>query len=70
MDQRDIDNRFDYHPPSHPGTQERHSDTRLACKLLAKALNELLPESREKDKAFDFLEDVMFWSNAAIARNT
>ena len=43
----------------------------LAAELgldLAHVLNELVPDSREKSLAITHLEEVMMWSNAAIAR--
>lgn len=67
MDQNDLDNRFDYHRPEGP-TIYRHEGVRENCKDLAIWLNSTLPEGREKSLAITKLEEVMFWSNAAIAR--
>ncbi|MGH3375967.1 MAG: DUF7681 family protein [Actinoallomurus sp.] len=35
---------------------------------MADALNEVLPEGREKSLAITNLEQAMFWANAAVAR--
>jgi hypothetical protein len=53
MDSQDLENRFRYHPPVYS---------------LAKVLNDVLPEGREKSLAMTNLEQVMFWANASIAR--
>ncbi|MEU3011074.1 Acb2/Tad1 domain-containing protein [Nocardia asteroides] len=64
----DIDNRFDYHPPS-PARIVAHEAVREACRALAHRLDCDLPPSREKALALTNLEQAGFWSNAAIARN-
>lgn len=69
MEAIDINNRFMYHKPD-ADTGNLHQDIRLACRNLALDLNERLPEGREKSLAITHLEEVMFWSNAAIARST
>lgn len=68
MDQDELNNRFAHHAPS-IDKQGRHSAVRDSCKKLAEALNDLLPEGRDKSLAFTKLEEVMFHSNASIARN-
>lgn len=45
-----------------------HSSVRDKCYALASELNHLLPPGREKSLALARLEEVMFWSNAAVAR--
>lgn len=65
----DIDKRFDYHPPSHPGIAELHGDIRNAHKQLALVLAEVLPAGRESSLSITKLEESMMWANAAIARN-
>lgn len=67
MTQEEIKRRFNQHPP----TDERaraHRLARTSVKWLAEMLNETLPEGREKATAFTKLEEVLMWSNAAIAR--
>jgi len=65
----ELDNRFNHHPPVGL-TGIAHDQTRAEVKKLAKWLSDYLPESREKAVAFTKLEEVMFWANAAIARNS
>lgn len=64
----ELDSRFDYHAPDGEKTIA-HQVIRDHCKTLATILNILLPEGREKALAMTKLEEVMFWSNAAVARN-
>ena len=68
MDSTDIENRFSFHPAT-PETGEQHAVARAKCFELAAHLNATLPEGREKSLAITHLEEVMMWSNAAIARN-
>lgn len=67
MDAKELANRFAYHPPKDEGVKELHEDIREVCVSLALALNEYLPESGEKSLALTALQEVMMWSNAAIA---
>lgn len=66
---RDIDNRFDYHPPKDNETVKEHEDVRSYCRNLAIAFDNILPVGREKSLAITKLEEAMFWANAAIARS-
>jgi hypothetical protein len=68
MAPEDIANRFAFHPAATPERGEAHTNVREACRRLADELNETLPEGREKSLAITHLEEVMFWGNAAIAR--
>lgn len=65
----DLENRFAYHAPKNDVVVAKHSGVREHCLELAKFINEVAPESREKSLAITKLEEVMFWANAAIARN-
>lgn len=67
MTPEDLRNRFTYRPPDED-RRRRHEMTRAACLILADTLNNALPEGREKSLAITNLEQVMFWGNAAIAR--
>lgn len=68
IDTNDIANRFIHHPPPDKRTANAHESVRAACLYLAKHINELLPDGREKSLAITNLEQVMFWANAGIAR--
>lgn len=69
MDKSDIISRFSFHPATE-NTGPKHDRVRTICEILAHNLNDLLPEGREKSLAITHLEEVMMWSNAAIARNS
>lgn len=63
----DLENRFTYHPP----TEEQTSNYQLIRAIAyayAVQLNEMCPDGREKTLAMTKLEEVVFWANAAIAR--
>jgi hypothetical protein len=64
----ELNKRFDYHKPDERKT-EYHENVRSACKALAERLTSILPDGREKSLAITKLEEVMFWANAALARN-
>jgi hypothetical protein len=64
----DIANRFDFHAATTEEKRNEHTSIRQSCRRLADYLNERLPEGREKSLAITHLEEAMFWSNAAIAR--
>lgn len=68
MDPRDLDNRFEYHPPLTEQRRRDHETVREYCRTLAESLNRILPEGREKSLAITHLEETMFWANAALAR--
>lgn len=65
----DIDNRFAFHAATTEEKRNEHTSVRENCRQLAIFLNEKLPEGREKVLAITHLEEVMFWGNAAIARD-
>ena len=69
MDHSDIINRFTYHPPDDERTVNRFRAVRDEAMHFAVGLNEWCPEGREKSLAITKLEEVVFWANAAIARN-
>ena len=70
MAPEDIANRFNFRPATTEEKRDEHPSIRQACRRLADELNERLPEGREKSLAITHLEEVMFWGNAAIARNS
>lgn len=69
MSPEDIAHRFAFHAAPDQEKRDEHTSVRQACRRLADELNERLPEGREKSLAITHLEEVMFWGNAALARN-
>lgn len=65
---KDLENRYSYHAPR-SDQSERYEMIRAGCLRLAKLIVELTPYSREQSSALTHLDSVMFYSNAAIARN-
>lgn len=68
ISQDDLANRFIYHAP-HGNQAERYECIRLRAFDLAEYICEVTPSSREQSLALTKLEEAVFWSNAAIARN-
>lgn len=68
MAPEEIANRFAFHPAGTPDRAAAHDAVRNNCAQMADWLNSALPEGREKSLAITHLEEVMFWSNAAVAR--
>lgn len=64
----EIRDRFSYHPPSDEGVK-RHSNLTDAFCLVAEAIEESVPEGREKAVAFTHLETAKMWASAGVARN-
>ena len=63
-----LENRYTYHAPK-DDQAERYSRVRLACLELAKLVRDLSPCSPDQSLALTALDEVMFRTNAAIARN-
>lgn len=68
IDPKDLANRFTYHPPK-DGQPDVYKIIRDIAFAYAVNINELVPDGREKALALTKLEEVVFWSNAGIARN-
>ena len=68
MNPQDIENRFAFHAATTEEKRDAHTSVRQQCGQLADFLNEKLPDGREKSSAITHLEEVMFWGNAALAR--
>ena len=64
----DLERRFKHHPPKNTEVASVHEDVRSCCLVLARFINDVAPDGREKSLAVTKLEEVMFWANAAIAR--
>ena len=69
MNPEDIEHRFAFHAATTEEKRNEHTSVRENCRQLADFLNDKLPEGREKALAITHLEEVMFWGNAAIARD-
>lgn len=67
--QADLRHRFGFHPASTEEKALAHGSVRSRALQLALQLDEALPPGREKSLAMTGLEEVMFWANAAIARD-
>lgn len=68
MDTNDIERRFTFHPATDK-SRAQHDAIRNALRTTAHWLNSELPDGREKSLALTYLEEVMFWSNAAVLRD-
>lgn len=63
-----IERNFSYHAPKENQPQ-KYELLRSACKSVAKDIDDLCPDSREKSLAMTKLEECIMWANASIARN-
>jgi len=64
----ELENRLGYHKATEE-TIPMHKNIRGEFLGLAKYLNDLLPEGREKSLAFTALQEAAMWSNASVACN-
>lgn len=64
----DLEDRFRTHPLTTAARRAAPEMIREECLGLARVIDELMPNCREKSTAITNLEQVMFWSNAGIAR--
>lgn len=63
-----IENDFTYHEATE-NQVDRYVYLREEAKALANAIDERVPDSREKSLSLTNLEQAIFWANAGIARN-
>ncbi|MFF3378112.1 hypothetical protein ACFYXF_34815 [Streptomyces sp. NPDC002680] len=68
MNAAEIINRFTLHPADTAERRQAHEDVRSGCLELALMLHAELPAGAEKQAAMFRLEEVMFWADAALAR--
>jgi hypothetical protein len=65
----ELARRFNHHPPLNDETVHRHQQVRETCLTAAEEIIEATgAPTREQSLALTKLEEVMFWANAAIAR--
>ena len=73
VNEADLKLRFGFHAPSDAPNPENvadaHERVRGNCLAVADKLVSLTPAGREQAVMLTKLEEVMFWGNAAIARN-
>lgn len=62
----ELINRFGYHR-ANKDSAPKHAEVRNICLSVARKLNEILPEGRDKALAFTALQETMHWANSAIA---
>lgn len=62
----DLDNWFVYHAPSE-GQPATYQFIRNMAHQFAEYINELCPDSQEKDAAIHALREAVMWANAGIA---
>lgn len=65
----ELDRRFTYHPPKEDQPQI-YQNLRNLAREFAIEIFMACPDSRERSIAFTKLEEVVFWANASIARDT
>lgn len=70
LSQKELEKRFNYHPADTEEKKQAHEQIRNMCLRYATDIKNLIPEGREQALALTHLEEVMFWANAGIARNS
>lgn len=68
IDPAEIAHRFDFHPAPDQEKRDAHTSVRQIMRRAADAINEQVPDGREKATAITKLEEAMMWANAALAR--
>jgi hypothetical protein len=69
MANSDLLNRFTFHPVKDASQAALYEEVRAKALEFALWLDEVVPDSRELSVALINLDQVVFWSNAAIARH-
>lgn len=69
MEIPDLENLFYHHPAGNEEKVVRYHSVREFGLQMAKQIDDLCPDSREKSVAITKLEECVMWANAAIARN-
>jgi hypothetical protein len=68
LSEAELDRRFSFHAPATDARRDAHTDIRRGCRSVADFMNNVVPDGREKSIMYTKLEEVMFWANAALAR--
>lgn len=66
---RDVSQRFIQHPLSEEQAESLQI-LRTLGRDLAESIDELCPDSEEKDRALDAVDQAVMWGNASIARHS
>jgi hypothetical protein len=69
MENSDLLNRFTFHPVKDKSQAALYEEIRAKALEFAQWLDTVAPSSRELSVAITKLEEAVFWSNAAVARN-
>jgi len=64
----EIDKIFSYQRPKE-GQPEKYEMLRAQAKGMARLIDDLCPDSPDKDMAINKLREVIMWANASIALN-
>ena len=68
MTNEQVQNIFTYHAPKNDQAN-RYEVLRMTARVMAEAIQNCSPESREKSLALTNLQQAIMWANAAIAIN-
>lgn len=68
MNNSDLLNRFTFHPVTGADQGNLYGEVRSKALEYAQWLDSVAPDSRELSLAITKLEEVVFWTNASIAR--
>jgi hypothetical protein len=68
LDESRLDNWFTYHPPIRDQA-ERYQEIRQRGGMFVSVIEELAPDSPEKEQALTKVREAVMWANAAIACN-
>ncbi len=66
----DLKHRFTYHRPVNDTQVQVFERIRDEGLVLARLIDTMTPDGREKSLAFTKVEEAVMWANAAVARNS
>ncbi|MFE7462277.1 Acb2/Tad1 domain-containing protein [Nocardiopsis terrae] len=64
----DLDHLYKHHPPKDQVTITAHETIRGGARAFAQIITEMVPDSPERKRALDAVDDAMWRANAGIAR--